>query len=343
MTAAAVALGTRQVGEAQPCFVLAAVAAAHGGSAERALEMIEAAFKMGADGIAFQIFRAAELVVRRHPERKDLDRIELTAKEWKRVLKAARASGLPVLAEAFDRPSLELAAEAEVHGLLVPSGEVENPELVRAVSGLGRPVWLGASGVPEEALREALDLLGAHPAGLLLGRAGGAASAEELRLRELAFWKQRHRLPLGVRDGTDGVSAFALLAPALAAAHGADLVEKRFALDRSRKGPDYEAALSPEDFYRMVELLRQAERARGEGGPDESAAAPVRGDAQARSIVAGGLIPRGAVLTVEQLAFKRIGPRGSPGFSPREAHRVIGRRAARPIQADEAIREDMLE
>jgi sialic acid synthase SpsE len=342
MTAAATALGARPLGEAQPCFVLAAVASAHGGASERALEMIEAAFKMGADGISFQIFRAAELVVRRHPERKDLDRIELSAKEWKRVLKAARASGLPVLAEAFDRPSLELAVEADVHGLLVHAGELENPDLLRDVSGRGRPVFLGASGVVDDALREALDLVGACPSGLLLGRGSGPAPAEELRLREIGLWKQRYHLPVGVRDATDGVSAFALLSPALAAAHGADLVEKRFTLDRSQKGPDYEAALSPEDFYRMVELLRQAERARGDA-PSESAVPRRQADPLTRSIVAGGLIPRGAVLTAEHLAFKRTGPRAGPGIPPREAHRVIGRRAARPIQADETIREDMLE
>ena len=43
------------------------------------------------------------------------------------------------------------------------------------------------------------------------------------------------------------------------------------------------------------------------------------------------------------LAFKRTDGRAAPGYPPREAHRVIGRRAARPIQADETIREDMLE
>jgi hypothetical protein len=43
------------------------------------------------------------------------------------------------------------------------------------------------------------------------------------------------------------------------------------------------------------------------------------------------------------LAYKRTDARYEPGFAPREAHRVIGRRAARPIQADETIREDMLE
>jgi len=59
----------------------------------------------------------------------------------------------------------------------------------------------------------------------------------------------------------------------------------------------------------------------------------------ARSIVAAGLIPRGEVLTAPMLAFKRTDIRFEPGFAPREAHRVIGRRAARPIQADETIKE----
>ncbi len=43
------------------------------------------------------------------------------------------------------------------------------------------------------------------------------------------------------------------------------------------------------------------------------------------------------------LAFKRTDERFEAGFTPKESHRVIGRRAARPIQADEVIREDMLE
>src|SRR3954470_22230057 len=98
------ALGSRTIGEGQPCFVLAEVASAHGGSVDTALKMLEAAFKMGADGIKFQLFRAELLVVRRHPGRKDFDQIELTVKEWKKVLRAARGSGLAVLVEAFDLP-----------------------------------------------------------------------------------------------------------------------------------------------------------------------------------------------------------------------------------------------
>ncbi len=145
-------------------------------------------------------------------------------------------------------------------------------------------------------------------------------------------------MPVGLLDPTDGGSAFALLVPALAAAHGADFVEKRLTLDRARKGRDWAAALSPEDFYRMVELLRQGERARGDG----EVLSP-RSVARGRSIVAAGLIGRGDVLTVEMLRFKRTDERFERGLAPVEAHRVIGRRASRPIQADETIREDLLE
>jgi sialic acid synthase SpsE len=93
----------------------------------------------------------------------------------------------------------------------------------------------------------------------------------------------------------------------------------------------------------MVELLRQAEAARGDGASGQSEAARRYHAMMARSIVAGALIPRGEVLTAEMLVFKRTDSRFEPGFPPREAHRVIGRRASRPIQADETIRDEMLE
>ena len=255
------ALGSRTIGEGQPCFVLAEVASAHGGEADRALKMLESAFKMGADGIKFQLFRADLLVVRRHPGRKDFDQIELSEKEWRKVLRAAKASGLTVLVEPFDVPSLRLAQDEAADGYKVHSTDMENPEFIRAVGGAGRPVMFATGGVPEDAVREALELAGGVPVGLLHGFQTFPTPIEEIRFRELASWKERYRVPIGFLDHTDGGSAFALVAPALAISYGADLVEKHFTLDRSEKGYDYQSSLSPEDFYRMVELLRQAERA----------------------------------------------------------------------------------
>jgi N,N'-diacetyllegionaminate synthase len=342
MRPATFSLGARQVGVGSSCFVLAGVGPAHGGSVETALGMLDAAFKMGADGIAFQIFRAELLVVRRHPERRGLGALEIDAQGWRRLLKAAKGSGMAVVAEVFDLPSLEIAAEGEVDGLEVHASDMENPGFIRAVGAVARPVLLATGGVSAESVAEALDSVGAAPVGLLHGMETIPAAVEEIRFRDLAAWKERFQVPVGFRDHTDGVGAFALVAPALAAAHGADLVEKRFVLDRREKALEHPSALGPEDFYRMVELLRQAERAFGDAlrGADD---ADRQRRSLARSIVASALIPRGEVLTAGMLAFKRADDRFSPGFAPRDAHRVIGRRAARPIQADEVIRDEMLE
>ena len=343
MNPTTVSLGSRAVGDGAPCFVLAEVASAHGGSIDAALKMLEAAFKMGADGIKFQLFRSEQLVVRRHPGRKDFDTIELATKEWRKLLKAARASGLTLLVEAFDRASLELAAEEGADAFKVHSTDMENPEFIRTVAETGKPVLFATGGVTEEAVREALEIVGSAPVILLHGFQTFPTPVEEIRFRDLATWKERYRVPVGFLDHTDGGSAFALVAPALAVAWGANLVEKHFTLDRSEKGYDYHSSINPEDFYRMVELLRQAERAAGDAQAAASEGARRYHRTMARSIVAGALIKRGDVLTREMLAYKRTDVRFEPGFAPREADRVIGRRATRPIQADETIREDMLE
>jgi sialic acid synthase SpsE len=335
MKTARLALGSRSLGEGQPCLIAAHVGTAHEGEADTALRLIEAAFQAGADAIVFPVYRAAELLARRHPERREMEQAELGTREWRKVLAAATASGLAVVAEVYDLAGRDLAAEAGVDGYQAHPSDLDHPDLLRALAEAGRPLLLGAGGATDAQVREALDAAGGAPA-LLLGPATVPAAPEELRLGELDAARDRFRVPVGLLDGTDGGSAFALVAPALAAAHGADFVLKRLTLDRSRRGRDWAAALSPEDFYRMVELLRLSERSRGDA---ESPAGRQRG----RSIVAASLIGRGDVLTRETLSFKHTDGRFARGLAPAEAHRVIGRRAARPIQADETITEDMLE
>jgi sialic acid synthase SpsE len=337
MKAGTLALGGRQIGEGQPCLVLAHVGTSHEGDVDTALRLIEAAFQAGADAIVFPVFRVTDLLARRHPERRELEAAELTSREWRKVLEAAKASGLAVVAETFDIASRDLAAETGVDAFQAHATDLDHPTLLRALAAADRPVLVGAGGAGDGPLREALEAAG-RKAALVVAPLAAPAAAEELRLAEIGTLRERHRVPVGLLDATDGGSAFALLAPSLAAAHGADFVEKRLTLDRSRKGRDWAAALSPEDFYRMVELLRLAERARGDG----ELLAP-RGAARGRSIVAAALIGRGDVLTAEMLRFKRTDERFERGLAPAESHRVIGRRAARPIQADETIREDMLE
>ena len=267
MRPATLTLGTRQVGEGQPCFVLAEVASAHGGSADVALRMLESAFKMGADGIKFQLFRAEHARgARGTPAARTSTRSSSRRRSGRRCSGPRGPPGLTVLVEAFDLPSLSWPRRRASTRYKIHSTDMENPDFIRAVGAARRPVFFATGGVPEDAVREALDLVGNAPVGLLHGFQTFPTPIEEIRFRELTAWKDRYRVPVGFLDHTDGGSAFALVAPALAVAYGADLVEKHFTLDRSEKGFDYQSSLNPEDFYRMVELLR-AGRARGRRRP----------------------------------------------------------------------------
>ena len=251
MKAATLGIGGRQLGEGQPCLVVAHVGTSHEGKADVARRLIDAAFQAGADAILFPVFRASELVARRHPERQELEAAELKPREWQKVLEAAKASGLLVVAEAFDTASRDVAAEAGVDAFQTHPTDLDHPDLVRALAAVGRPLLLGAGTGEDPRVREALEQCGAGTA-LVVGPLTAPAAPEELRLADLAARRERYRVPVGLFDATDGASAFALIAPALAAALGADLVEKKLTLDRSRKGRDAAAALAPEEFYRMV-------------------------------------------------------------------------------------------
>ena len=336
-------VGTREVGTSQPCFVLAEVASAHQGSADEALRMLDAAFRMGADGIKFQLFKAERLVVKRHPARKDFEQIELTEEECKKILQQAKGSGLALFAECFDEPSLKLAMDADVDAYKVHTTDMENKDFIHAVADVGKPVFFAIGGTPEEALSDALAIVGDREHALLFGFQTFPTPVEEIRFRELESLKARYGVPIGFLDHTDGGTLFALMAPALSVSYGADLVEKHFTLDRSKKGFDYQSSLNPEDFHRMVEMIRTAERARGEAGQPMSAAADSYHRRMGRFIVARKLIARGDVITADKLDFKRIDPNKDPGLSPRDAHKVVGRHAKHPIEADATIREEMLD
>ena len=233
------------------------------------------------------------------------------------MLTQAKGSGLALFAECFDAPSLELAVEAGADAYKVHTTDMENKDFIRAVADVGKPIFFATGGVHEEALADALAIVGARELGLLFGFQTFPTPVEEIRFRELESMKSRYRVPIGFLDHTDGGTLFALMAPALSVTYGADLVEKHFTLDRSKKGFDYQSSLNPEDFHRMVEMIRTAELARGEAGQPMSVAADGYHRKMARFIVAKTLIGRGDVITAEKLDFKRIDPNKDPGLSPR--------------------------
>ena len=63
-------IGSRQIGEGNPCLIVAEAGSAHQGELSRAFELIDAAGQAGADCVKFQVIFADEIV---HPRTGSID------------------------------------------------------------------------------------------------------------------------------------------------------------------------------------------------------------------------------------------------------------------------------
>ncbi len=56
-----ISVGSKQLGDGHPCFVIAEAGSNHNGNLEQAKLLIDAAAEGGADAVKFQLFRASRL------------------------------------------------------------------------------------------------------------------------------------------------------------------------------------------------------------------------------------------------------------------------------------------
>ena len=332
----------RAVGAGAPAFVLAEIASAHQGEAVQALALARLARAAGADGVKFQLFRAADLIAPNDPRISTFQQIELSLEDWDEVLTESRSLGLSLFGEVFDRESLTLAERHDLAAYKIHSTDLENPEFIRAVAAAGRPLLLATGGSGLGAIEAAIEVArteGNEKLMLLHGVQNFPTRIEDSNLRHIATLRSTFGLPVGFLDHVDGGTPMAVALPALAVSFGADLVEKHITLDRTAKGFDYESALEKEAFASMVELIRESEKAFGSTKLPSGASASRYHRLMRRAVLSRVELKKGEPLTRDRIAFLRC----ETGLPPYDAPRLLGRKPRRDIAPWEPLSEDLFE
>ena len=160
------------------------------------------------------------------------------------------------------------------------------------------------------------------------------APASIMNLRSMETIRRAFGVPVGLSDHTRGIHI-----SVAAAAMGASIIEKHFTLDRTMEGPDHPFAIEPDELKELVRQIREVESAMGDGRKLGPAPEEMEFYEKARrSVHAAVDIPAGTVILPEMLTCKRPGYGVRPKFLPL----VVGRRAARDIEADEWITWEMV-
>jgi N,N'-diacetyllegionaminate synthase len=333
-----VAIGERMVGEGHPCFVVAEAGVNHNGEVDLASRMVDAAARAGVDAVKFQTFRAERLVTKAAGKAgyqcratgggsqfAMLKRLELTEKEFRELARYSRARELVFLSSPFDFESADFLEEVGVPAFKVASGEITNLPLLLHIARKGRPMILSTGMATIEEVVEAVRCVrkgGCSELVLLHCVTSYPARLEHMNLRVIDTLKKRFKVPVGLSDHTEGTCA-AIAAVAM----GACMVEKHFTLDRSLLGPDHSASLEPDELAKMVKAIRAVEAALGDGYKRLTAEEKGIRLAARKSIVARTRIAKGAVIIEKMLAYMRPGS----GLPPKDAWKIVGRKATREI------------
>ena len=213
----------------------------------------------------------------------------------------------------------------------IPSGEVTNLPLLRAVAATGKPVLL-SSGMSDWAeLDSAVDSLRASAGEITVLQCTSQYPTpdERVGLNVIPEMAARWRLPVGYSDHTlDNHAAFA------AVALGATVVEKHLTFSRAMYGSDARHSAEPEQFADLVRGLRAIARMVSRK-VDKDDLAPFR-DMKAifeKSVVAVRDIAAGTELTDDLLTVKKPGS----GIPAAQFDDLLGRRAKRDLKGDSLL------
>lgn len=349
MVIPSIRIRNREIGPGHPTYIIAELSANHRQDLEEAVKLVRAAKACGADAVKAQTYTPDTLTIpSRDPlfvhhggpwDGKSLYDLYTEAYmpwEWQpRLSELAEQEGIDFLSTAYDISAVEFLEGIGVAAHKVASFELTDIPLIERIARTGKPLIISTGmayiGEIEEAVIAARNA-GATQIALLKCTSAYPAPPEELNLRTIPHMSEAFGVPVGLSDHTLGIAV-----PVAAVSLGACIVEKHLTLSRSAGGPDATFSLEPDEFREMVDAVRVAERALGtvRYGPS---AREQRSRAFRRSLFVVTDVKKGDVFTHESI--RSIRP--SAGLHPRFIGEVIGRRAARDIEAGTPLRWDLI-
>ncbi|MDE3742220.1 pseudaminic acid synthase [Maribacter polysaccharolyticus] len=269
-------IGNRQIGNNNPCFIIAELSANHNGDLNVAIETIRAAKRTGADAIKLQTYTPDTMTIDANNEHfkitvgtlwdgKTLYELygeAYTPWEWhKRLFEVAEEEGLICFSSPFDITAVDFLEDLNVPAYKIASFEIQDIPLIEYAASKGKPIIISTGIAEEEDIQLAVDTcrsVGNNDIILLKCTSSYPAPLELANLNTIPDLKTRFQVEVGFSDHTYGS-----LAPTVATTLGAKVIEKHFILDKSIGGPDADFSLDVNEFTEMVNRVRDTEKLLG--------------------------------------------------------------------------------
>jgi len=268
---ATVRIGAKNVGDAQPCYIIAEIGINHNGDVEIAKKLISLAVASGCDAVKFQkrtvdvVYTKEELAKPREnpfgPTNGDLKRgLEFGLEQYRAIDAYCREVRIPWLASCWDEGAVDFVEQFQPPCYKLASASLTDDALLRHTRAKGRPIVLSTGMSSLAQTDRAVEVLGKHDLILLHTCSTYPANYDEINLRAMATLRERYAVPVGYSGHESG------LAPTVGAvAMGACIIERHITLDRAMWGSDQAASVGPSGITRLVRDVRLLETSLGDG------------------------------------------------------------------------------
>lgn len=335
-------------------IIIAEAGVNHNGDINLAMRLIEEAARAGADYVKFQTFKAQNLVAINAPKAdyqkaatslssaesqlEMLQKLELSLNDHIKLIKHCQLNNIRFLSTGFDLESLDMLNKLGMDFFKIPSGEITNLPLLEKIAGFNKPVVLSTGMSTLQEIGSAIQVLinkGVNKEELTVLHCTTEYPApfDEVNLNAMLTIRDTFGVNPGYSDHTPGIEI-----PVAAVAMGAKIIEKHFTMDRSLPGPDHKASLEPDELTEMVKMIRNVEKALGNGLKEPSASERKNIIIARKSIHILSDLPKGHIIDASDLIMMRPGD----GISPMLLKNVIGMKLNVDIKAGSKLNWEQL-
>ena len=262
-----VTIDNQKIGDGHEVKFTAELGVNHLGDFNLARDMVKSAVEGGSDFLKFQTYVAEK----RYDEKtnpkakefiKNLKNWEFDRVKDKELWDYAKELGASVFTSPFDLSSLEFAEKMNSAAYKVAAFEVNNHELIRAISSTKKPIVISRGMCSFEEMDEVVNIFEKYGSQYIILHTISSYPTKKFdsNLQMIHTLRDRYDCPIGHSDHTRGVEV-----PPLAVAAGANMIEKHFTINPKLRESDNPFSIDPEELEELIFKIKKTHKIMGKG------------------------------------------------------------------------------